>query len=265
MESSAMESTKIELYESDALSKMNHFIQEDRKFDLIHSDLPFNTGRKQSGAVSVYDDSYQSSEMFREWLRPHVEAMSKLLTPNGVLALQLDDREHFSLRSICEDVFGPSRYCGTIIWSYETGGKKRNYWWSYKHQYIVLYKSLTCEAFFPLFNSTAVPTIERRSPAKKVKNAAGAEVVYQGDKQMSSVWSINWSTTHPDRTGYPSQKPIEIAKNLISVHTPENGWVLDPFCGSGTTGHAAQQLGRNAVLIDQNSDAIKVAKRRLHA
>lgn len=255
----------IEIFHSDSLSQMNKLIADERKFALIHSDLPFNTGRIQRGSTSKYADSYGDSSSFREWLHGHVTAMSKLLTANGVLALQLDDREHFALRSVCEDVFGSERYCGTLIWNYETGGKRRKEWWSHKHQYIVIYKSLECEDTFPLFNVDAVPRITRRSPAKTVVNAKGQKVVYTGDKQLSSVWSINWSTTHPDRTGYPSQKPIEIAHNLIAVHTKVGDWVLDPFCGSGTTGAAALKLERNAVLIDQNIDAIETAKRRLHA
>jgi DNA modification methylase len=46
------------------------------------------------------------------------------------------------------------------------------------------------------------------------------------------------------------------------VHTNEGDWVLDPCCGSGTTGFAAHALRRNAVIVDKNPEALLSAKAR---
>jgi len=228
-------------------------------FMLIHSDLPFNTNKVQKGGKSEYDDSFGSSEDFYAFLVPHIELMRRLIHPNGLLALQLDDREHMTLRRACDQVMGTENYRGTLIWHYETGSAARK-WWSLKHQYIVLYSSGRGE---PQFHTDQVPTIPRKSAPKSVVNAKGESVTYSGDKRISSVWNMNWSTTDPQRTGYPSQKPLCIAETLIRVHTSPGDWVLDPFCGSGTTVVAAHQNQRQGVGIDKNHTAVEVAKSRI--
>jgi site-specific DNA-methyltransferase (adenine-specific) len=50
--------------------------------------------------------------------------------------------------------------------------------------------------------------------------------------------------------GYPTEKPVEILKELISQASDPGELVLDPFCGSGNVGAAARQLGRRALLCD---------------
>jgi site-specific DNA-methyltransferase (adenine-specific) len=231
---------------------------EQPRFTLIHSDLPFNTNATQKGAASSYEDRFGSSADFGKFLQVHVKLMKALLAPNGLLALQLDDREHTTLRSVCDEVMGRHSYRGTIIWHYDTGGLARS-WWSMKHQYIVLYASGQGE---PKFNPDAVPVVMRKAAPKKVKNAKGDIVEYSGDKKITSVWNMNWSTTDPQRTGYPSQKPLCLAQTLIEVHTDKNDWVLDPFCGSGTAVVAAARTGRYGVGVDKNADAIKIAESR---
>jgi site-specific DNA-methyltransferase (adenine-specific) len=225
------------------------------RFALIHSDLPFNTGTVQRGQAGSYSDVFSD---YSAWLTAQVTRYRALLADTGLLALQLDDREHRTLLRVCDSVMGAENYRGTIIWHYETGGIARQ-WWSMKHQYIVLYSSGRGE---PIFNADAVPTVERRSAPKKVTNARGEEVVYDGAKRLSSVWNINMSTTDPQRCGYPSQKPLTLAQNLIAVHTRPGDWVLDPCCGSGTTGLAAHSLGRHAVLVDKNPQALEAVQKR---
>ena len=53
---------------------------------------------------------------------------------------------------------------------------------------------------------------------------------------------------------YPTQKPINLLKLLIKVSTDPGDWVLDPFCGSGSTLIAAEHLNRKWVGIDNNPD-----------
>ncbi|HVC08014.1 MAG TPA: DNA methyltransferase [Solirubrobacterales bacterium] len=50
--------------------------------------------------------------------------------------------------------------------------------------------------------------------------------------------------------GYPTEKPVRILKALISQSSLSGELMLDPFCGSGSTGRAARALGRRALLCD---------------
>jgi len=62
---------------------------------------------------------------------------------------------------------------------------------------------------------------------------------------------------------YPTEKPIKLLERLILISTDEGDTVLDPMCGSGTTGEACRKLNRKCVLNDANLDAINVVKKRL--
>jgi site-specific DNA-methyltransferase (adenine-specific) len=62
---------------------------------------------------------------------------------------------------------------------------------------------------------------------------------------------------------HPTVKPIALMKYLITMITPPNGIVLDPFLGSGTTLVAAKELGFSGRGIEQDSEYIKIAKERI--
>src|SRR5437588_4527949 len=66
-----------------------------------------------------------------------------------------------------------------------------------------------------------------------------------------------------ERLGYPTQKPQALLERIISASSNPGHVVLDPFCGCGTTIHAAQKLGRKWIGIDVTYLAINLIKRRL--
>jgi len=64
---------------------------------------------------------------------------------------------------------------------------------------------------------------------------------------------------------HPTVKPIKLMEYLIKLITPEGGIVLDPFCGSGSTGIAATRLGFGFIGIEREAEYIEIAKKRLEA
>jgi site-specific DNA-methyltransferase (adenine-specific) len=66
-----------------------------------------------------------------------------------------------------------------------------------------------------------------------------------------------------ERLGYPTQKPQALLERLISSSSNEGDVVLDPFCGCGTTIHAAQKLRREWIGIDVTHLAISLIEKRL--
>ena len=66
-----------------------------------------------------------------------------------------------------------------------------------------------------------------------------------------------------ERLGYPTQKPVVLLERIISASSNPGDLVLDPFCGCGTTIHAAQKLGRAWIGIDVTHLAISLIERRL--
>lgn len=87
-------------------------------------------------------------------------------------------------------------------------------------------------------------------------------------KQMKDVWSDIWTgglTPQREKTfgKHPTQKPLYLLKKILLASTREDDLVLDPFCGSGTTGVVCKVLGRKFIGIDINEEFIALAKERL--
>jgi hypothetical protein len=66
-----------------------------------------------------------------------------------------------------------------------------------------------------------------------------------------------------ERLGYPTQKPVALLERIIKTSSNEGDLVLDPFCGCGTTIHAAEKLNRRWIGIDVTHLAIGLIRRRL--
>jgi len=82
---------------------------------------------------------------------------------------------------------------------------------------------------------------------------------------VSSVWvdipPVN--AVAQERLGYPTQKPVALLERILSASSNEGDVVLDPFCGCGTTVHAAQKLNRQWIGIDVTHLAISLIEKRL--
>ena len=81
-------------------------------------------------------------------------------------------------------------------------------------------------------------------------------------KYSLSVWDIA-KTTKEAKFRHPAMFPLELCKRLIETYTREDGLVVDPFAGSGSTLVAAHELGRRGVGVDVNLKYVELAKRRL--
>lgn len=64
-------------------------------------------------------------------------------------------------------------------------------------------------------------------------------------------------------TAHPTVKSLNLTRWLCKLITPPNGVILDPFCGTGTTGEAARAEGFRAILIDSDPQSIAWSVARL--
>jgi DNA modification methylase len=72
-----------------------------------------------------------------------------------------------------------------------------------------------------------------------------------------------WTALPQQRDGTSEELPVDIAARCIAAGCPEDGTVLDPFSRTGTTGLAAQQLGRSYIGIDLITASHAIGLRRL--
>ena len=82
-------------------------------------------------------------------------------------------------------------------------------------------------------------------------------------RTITNNWDDIPQISSTEELGYPTQKPVALLERIISASSNPGDVVLDPFCGCGTTVHAAQKLGRQWVGIDVTHLAISLIERRL--
>ena len=82
-------------------------------------------------------------------------------------------------------------------------------------------------------------------------------------KQMTDVWRLPAIAPLEKSCGkHPTQKPLALLTRIILASTDKNGWILDPFAGSSTTGIAANLTGRRFLGIEKESEFVEMSKRR---
>lgn len=85
-----------------------------------------------------------------------------------------------------------------------------------------------------------------------------------GGKQMKDVWVGGLTRPSEKKEGkHPTQKPEYLLERIMLSSTKAGELVLDPFCGSGTTGVAALRYGRRFIGIDNEADYLDITRRRL--
>lgn len=234
--------------------------------DLVYIDPPYASHRDyvftqkhpvDGSKVSrvVFGDRWaEGMEEYVEMLRPIVQGTHALLQAEGSFLLHVDPRGGPYLSILCDRIFGmgirsPQKhhpgFRNELIWRYGLGGSSPTSW-PRKHDNIYWYSKASTWYFDPPM--TPATSARMRGQMKK-------------QPDVIDVPTIN--NMAKDRTGYPTQKPIELLEMLIKAHTPTDALVMDFFSGSGTTALAAFLHGRRAVVSDISPDAIAVTRARL--
>ncbi len=251
--------------------------QPDGGYGLIYVDPPFNTGRRQElRRVATERDEggdrtgfggrrYRTREVGRMafadahddylgFLRPRLEQAARLLTATGSLFVHVDPRESHYVKVLLDELLGRASFLNEIVWAYDYGARSRKRW-SAKHDVILWYVR---DPKRYVYDYEAIDRIPYMAPS-----LVGEEKAARGKTPTDVWWNTIVSPTGKERTGYPTQKPLGILRRIVSVHSAPGDRVLDFFAGSGTTGEAAAELGRDCVLVDENPEAVAVMARRL--
>jgi len=96
------------------------------------------------------------------------------------------------------------------------------------------------------------PVLQRTTPRKRR--------VASGFRNKRDVWTVA-STPFPG--AHFATFPKKLIEPCIAAGCPDDGVVLDPFAGTGTVGIVADELGKNALLIELNSEYVRIAEKRI--
>ena len=248
----------------------------DASIPLIYIDPPFNTGKKQAQtrlrtersddgdrvgfkgqrylttklATRAYDDARDDWLAFME--ARLIEA-HRLLTPNGSIYVHIDYREAHYCKLLLDAIFGRESFINEIIWAYDYGARTTKRWPA-KHDTILFYAKNPADY---VFNANDVDREPYMAPG-----LVGPEKAARGKLPTDVWWHTIVSPGGRERTGYPTQKPLGVLRRIIAASSNSGDVVLDFFAGSGTTGFAAHELGRDFMLIDEHPEAITVMRER---
>lgn len=203
--------------------------------------------------------------------------LHRVLKKTGSLYLHCDPTASHYLKIVLDVVFGKNNFQKEIIWSLETvsGYKSQANNWIRGHDIIIFYSK--SDNYY--FNKQFLPHKEEYiARFKKIEgdgrryrdDRSGGRKQYLDEtpgRMVSDVWndimSFQQAATSSEILGYPTQKPVSLLERIIKASSKDGDWVLDPFCGCGTTVVAAEKLKRNWVGIDITTLAINLIKRRL--
>ncbi len=238
-----------------ALKEMN-----DGSVDFVFADPPYflsNDGFtvKSGKAVSVNKGTWDKSQGFESEISFHESWISeclRVLKPNGTIAISGTYHSIYKCGFLLQKM--DCRIVNDITWFKPNGAPAlagRNFTASHE---TILWASKGQKAKHT-FNYVQSRDWE-----------VGNDSIYRRGKQMRSVWSIPTTPKREKAFGnHPTQKPLELLKRLIALCTSEGDLVLDPFCGSGTTGVACVLLGRNFIGIDLDQSYLELTAKRIES
>lgn len=233
----------VRLFAGDAVNVLNTL--PDNSIDLVFADPPYNLS---NGGFSVHAGKRVSVNK-GEWDKSHgfekdyefqynwIDACRRVLKENGSLWVS-----------------------GTYHSIYACGFALQSQGWHLLNE-ICWYKPnaaphLACRMFAAshetLIWARKSKNAKHKFHYKLMKDSEWAgDFIKKADKQMRSVWVINTPPSREKKFGkHPTQKPESLLERIILSCTDKHDIVLDPFCGSATTGVVCVRNQRNFVGID---------------
>jgi adenine-specific DNA-methyltransferase len=101
------------LFNCDNLVFLKKYENElNKRINIISIDPPYNTGKK----MGKYNDSFSSIEEWINFLKPRLEISKNILTDNGLIFININEKNSPYLRILCDNIFGINNHVSTIIW-----------------------------------------------------------------------------------------------------------------------------------------------------
>ena len=246
------------------------------KFNLIYIDPPFFTrssfnasivlkdaeGKKHQVHHLAYDDKFDRNlEFYIENMTVRLLVMRDLLADDGLMWVHLDWHSSHYIKLVMDELMGEKNFINEIIWCYKSGGSGKKHF-ARKHDSILVYaKSKNYKLTVPMeksYNRDYKPY--RFKGVEEYRDEVGWYTMVN----MKDVWNIDMvGRTSSERTGYATQKPMELMRRIVECCTDEGDLVGDFFCGSGSLLEAAETLGRQWTGCDSEQLAVSMSRKRL--
>jgi adenine-specific DNA-methyltransferase len=261
--------TEYEVRAGDALKQLMKI--EDKKFDLIITSPPYNIGKSYETKTSI--EKYLATQ------EEIIEHLVKKLSDRGNLCWQvgnyIDKGEVFPLDMFYYQIFKKHglKLRNRIIWHFGHGLHASNrfsgryetiLWFSKSDKYIFNLDPVRVPSKYPGKLHFKGPKKGQPSGNPLGKNPSDVWEIICND-WSNELWDIpNVKSNHPEKTVHPCQYPVELIERCVLALTDEHSWILDPFCGVGSTLLAAIKNNRNAIGIEKEKNYCKIACDRIN-
>jgi len=244
----------------------------DNTFSLIVSSPPYNIGKNYEKEIPLQE--------YLAWQETIISQLVRVMNNTGSLCWQvgnyINNREVFPLDIYFYPIFKKMGLMlrNRMIWHFGHGLHA-------SHRFSGRYETLLwfTKTDNYIFNLDAVRVPSKYPGKRHYKGEKRGEPSCNPlGKNPSDFWGIiaeeletgiieipNVKSNHPEKTSHPCQFPIELIERCVLAFTNENDWVLDPFCGVGSTLIAATKHNRRAMGIDRDAEYCKVAQERLNS
>lgn len=97
---------------------------------------------------------------------------------------------------------------------------------------------------------------------------ADCEIAWTNLGGPARILSHRWmgamkGSEQTERRVHPTQKPVVLMRRIVEQFTQPDDLVIDPYCGSGSTGVACVQAGRRFIGIELNPSYVEIARKRI--
>ena len=236
------------LINDDTFNALKNF--EEKTFDMIFADPPYflsNIGITCSGGkmVSVNKGKWDKALSIKEkheFNKHWIKECYRVLKDNGTIWISGTLHNIYSIGMALEEE--GFKIINNITW------QKTN-----------PPPNIACKAF----THSTETILWAKKDLKKSKYTFNYNLMKElnDNKQMKDVWTTSLTKPSEKKQGkHPTQKPLEILNRIILASTKENDLILDPFCGSSTTGIAAVKLNRRYIGIDNEKEYLDLSIRR---
>lgn len=236
------------LINDDTFNVLNNF--DTNMFDMIFADPPYflssngitcSSGKMVSVNKGNWDKTLTIKEK-HEFNRKWIKKCYRILKNNGTIWISGTLHNIYSIGMALEEE--GFKIINNIIW------QKTN-----------PPPNLACKTF----THSTETILWAKKDLKNVKYTFNYDIMKElnNNKQMKDVWTTALTKPSEKRCGkHPTQKPLEILDKIILASTNENDLILDPFCGSSTTGLSAIKLKRRYIGIDNSKEYLDLSIRR---
>ena len=229
---------KIDIINEDCFKVIQQFIENNFKVDAIITDIPYQIS-VDNNFKTMKDRTGRNGIDFGEWDKEFdcssLGIFSKILKPNGSIVLFHSFEQYTDVKKTFED--NGLECKDRIIWE-KTNPMPRNR----DRRYIS-----NCEMGSWYVMKKAKWTFNR-----------------QDEKYQKMIFRYPSESGGGFKRYHPTQKNLELMKEIVAIHTNENDIVFDPFAGSGSTGVACKLLNRNFIGCEIDKNYAKIIEERIN-